>query len=101
MIVSNGSGGVHIEGRVAELFAEYEIIGMAIMRVAIEDGSKKGEDMKTIIASLIIGLVLIAHYMLILGAIALSTASIFGKIMMGIMVTILLITTLNYLEELE
>lgn len=57
--------------------------------------------MKTIIASLIIGLVLIAHYMLILGAIALSTASIFGKIMMGIMVTILLITTLNYLEELE
>lgn len=38
MIVSNGSGGVHIEGRVAELFAEYEIIGMAIMRTAIEDG---------------------------------------------------------------
>lgn len=61
----------------------------------------KGEDVKTLIASLIIGLVLIAHYMLILGAIALSTASIFGKIMMGIMVTILLITTLNYLEELE
>lgn len=38
MIVSNGSGGVHIEGRVAKLFAEYAIIGMAIMRVAIEDG---------------------------------------------------------------
>ena len=38
MIVSNGSGGVHIEVRVAELFAEYGIIGMAIMRVAIEDG---------------------------------------------------------------
>lgn len=38
MIASNGSGGVLIDGRVAELFAEYEIIGMAIMRVAIEDG---------------------------------------------------------------
>ena len=38
MIVSNGSGGVHIEGRVAELFAEYASIGMEIMRVAIEDG---------------------------------------------------------------
>lgn len=38
MIGSNGSGGVYLEGRVAELFAEYEIIGMAIMRTAIEDG---------------------------------------------------------------
>lgn len=54
--------------------------------------------MKTLIASMIIGLVLIANYMLILGAIALSTESIFGKIMMGIMVTILFITTLNFLE---
>ena len=39
MIVSNGSGGVYIEGWAAELFAEYEIIGKAIMRVAIEDGA--------------------------------------------------------------
>lgn len=57
--------------------------------------------MKTIIASLIIGWVIITHYMSILAVIALSTASIFGKIMMGIMETILLIATLNYLEELE
>ena len=56
--------------------------------------------MKTIIASMIIGLVLIAHYILILCAIALSKKSIFGKIMMGVMVTILLITTLNCMEEL-
>ena len=56
--------------------------------------------MKTLIASMIIGLVLIAHYILILCAIALSKKSIFGKIMIGIIVTILLITTLNYMEEL-
>ena len=55
--------------------------------------------MKTIIASLIIGWVIITRYLLILSVIALSTASIFGKIMMGIMETILLIATLNYLEE--
>lgn len=57
--------------------------------------------MKTIIASLIIGWVIITHYMSILAVIALSTESIFGKIMMGIMETILHIATLNYLEELE
>lgn len=56
--------------------------------------------MKTLIASIIIGLVLIAHYILILCTIALSKKSIFGKIMIGIIVTILLITTLNYMEEL-
>lgn len=56
--------------------------------------------MKAIIASMIIGLVLIAHYILILCTIALSKKSIFGKIMIGIIVTILLITTLNYMEEL-
>lgn len=56
--------------------------------------------MKTLIASLIIGLVLIANYILILCEIALSKKSIFGKIMIGIIVTILLITTLNYMEEL-
>ena len=57
--------------------------------------------MKTIIVSLIIGWVIINHYMSILAVIALSTASIFGKIVMGITETILLIATLNYLEELE
>lgn len=56
--------------------------------------------MKAIIASMIIGLVLIANYILILCTIALSKKSIFGKIMIGIIVTILLITTLNYMEEL-
>lgn len=56
--------------------------------------------MKTLIASMIIGLVLIANYILILCAIALSKKSIFGNIMIGIVVTILLITTLNYMEEL-
>ena len=38
MIGSNESGGVYLEGRVTELFAEYELIGMAIMRTVIEDG---------------------------------------------------------------
>lgn len=53
--------------------------------------------MKAIIASMIIGLVLIAHYILILCTIELSKKSIFEKIMIGIIVTILLITTLNYM----
>ena len=58
----------------------------------------KGEAVKTLIASMIIGLVLISHYILILCTIALSKASMFGRIIMGIMVTILFITTLNFLE---
>lgn len=61
----------------------------------------KGEDVKTIIASLIIGWVIITHYVSILAVIALSTASIFGKIMMGIMETILIMVFINCLKELE
>lgn len=38
MIRSNGKEGVRLEGHVSELCAEYEIIGMAIMEYAIENG---------------------------------------------------------------
>lgn len=38
MIRSNEGDGVYLEGRVAELFAEYEFIGMAIMEVGISNG---------------------------------------------------------------
>lgn len=57
--------------------------------------------MKTLLGSLLIGWVIITHYMSTLAVIALSPASIFGKIMMGIVETILSVATLNYLEELE
>ena len=51
--------------------------------------------------SLLIGWVITTHYISILAVIALSPASIFGKIMMGIVETILSAAALNYLEELE
>ncbi len=38
MIGSNGSDGVYLEGRIAELFTEYEFIGMAIMEAGISNG---------------------------------------------------------------
>lgn len=38
MIRSNEGDGVHLEGRVAGLFAEYEFIGMAIMEAGISNG---------------------------------------------------------------
>mgnify|MGYP006928628033 CR=1 FL=1 len=38
MIISNGSGGVYVEGQVAGLFAEYEIIGTKIMKAAVSRG---------------------------------------------------------------
>lgn len=38
MIRSNGSDGVYLEGRVSELFTEYEFIGMAIMEAGIANG---------------------------------------------------------------
>ena len=57
--------------------------------------------MKELIAGLIISQWIITNYVSVLAVIALSTASTFGKIMMYIFETLLIVATLNYLEELE
>lgn len=38
MIRSDGKGGVHVAGQIAGLLAEYEIIGTAILNVAVSRG---------------------------------------------------------------
>lgn len=38
MIRSDGRGGVHVAGQMAGLLAEYEIIGTAILKVAVSRG---------------------------------------------------------------
>ncbi len=57
--------------------------------------------MKELIKELIIGMWIITSYMSVLAMIAISIVGTFGKIMMGIVATILVVATLNCLEELE
>ena len=57
--------------------------------------------MKELIKELIIGMWIITSYMAVLAMIAISIVGTFGKIMMGIVATILVVATLNCLEELE
>lgn len=57
--------------------------------------------MKELIKELVLGMWIITSYMAVLVMIALSIVGTFGKIMMGIVATILAVATLNYLEELE
>lgn len=53
------------------------------------------------IEGLIIGMFIITNYMSVLAVIASSPASTFGKIMMGIFETLLLVEAIKCLEELE
>ena len=61
----------------------------------------KGEDVKTMIDGLVISLFIITNYMSVLAVIAMSPASTFGKIMMCIFETILLVEAIKCLEGLE
>lgn len=61
----------------------------------------KGEDVKTMIDGLVISLFIITNYMSVLAVIAMSPASTFGKIMMGIFEIILFVEAIKCLEELK
>lgn len=57
--------------------------------------------MKSIIDGFIIAMFIITNYTSVLVLIAMSPASTFGKIMMGIFETLLLVEAIKCLEELE
>lgn len=59
----------------------------------------KGEDVKTLIESLLIGCVITINYISVLIMIVLSSEDTFGKITMVVYQTILSVATLNYLGE--
>lgn len=61
----------------------------------------KGEDVKSMIDGFIIALFIITNYTSVCVVIASSTASTFGKIMMWVFQTLLLIEAIKCLEELE
>lgn len=63
--------------------------------------ASKGGDVKPMIDGLVISLFIITNYMSVLAVIAMSPASTFGKIMMGIFEALLLVEAIKCLEELK